>query len=495
TRRTGSLHPQRRQRDPQPVSPSAQPRPGAVRVSAPGRQRAGAGARLQHGVSLLPPGALRAARRAAGGLLMSRPRRPATEVDEARSYAHGPSFVDQLPWVEYLPDSQCFLLEDNRSVGALFELRPIGTEGRERDWLMQARDAIEGALQDSFTEHDSEPWVAQFFCQDDTDFAPYLQRLGSYVRERARGSAFTEAYLGLIEKHLAAISRPGGLFEDRVVTQLPWRGRQRRVRLVIYRRCEAETESPEQALNHVCELMSAALHSGGVVTRRLDGRGFFAWLLPWFNPAPTLTDEPAKDFYRRICHPEPELEPVNGDALELPFDHDFAERLFFSEPRADSDQGLWYFDHQPHRVMVVDRLRRAPRIGQLCSELPRGDALNALFDQLPEGCILSLTLVIKPQVVLEAQLTRLSRKAMGENLASTQTREDVETARAILGRQHKLYRGTLAFYLRGADAAELRQSSTALANVLLGAGLETLHPADDVAACNTYLRWLLIVHT
>ncbi len=181
---------------------------------------------------------------------MSRPRRPATLADEARSYAHGPSFVDLLPWVEYLPDSQCFLLEDNRSVGALFELQPIGTEGRERDWLMQARDTIEDALQDSFTEHDSEPWVAQFFCQDDSDFAPYLQRLRSYVRERARGSAFTEAYLGLIEKHLAAISRPGGLFEDRVVTHLPWRGRQRRVRLVIYRRSETTADTPGQALNH-----------------------------------------------------------------------------------------------------------------------------------------------------------------------------------------------------------------------------------------------------
>jgi conjugative transfer ATPase len=421
---------------------------------------------------------------------MGQSRRPASLADEARSYAHGPSFTDLLPWVEYLPDSQCFLLDDNRSVGALYELQPIGTEGRERDWLMQARDALEDALQDSFEERDSAPWVVQFFCQDDTDFAPYLQRLRSYVRERARGSAFTQAYLGLIEKHLAAISRPGGLFEDRVVTQLPWRGRQRRVRLVIYRRSENAVEAPEQALNHVCERLSAALHSAGVQTRRLDGREFFAWLLPWFNPAPTLTGEPAHDFHRRVCQPEADAE----DSVELPFDHAFAERLFFSEPRVDSEQGLWYFDNQPHRVMVVDRLRRAPRIGQLCGELPRGDALNALFDQLPEGCILSLTLVIKPQDVLEAQLTRLSSKAMGENLASTQTREDVDTALALLGRQHKLYRGTLAFYLRGADDAELRQRSTALANVLLGAGLEPVQPADEVAACNSYLRWLPMVY-
>src|SRR5690606_37159541 len=162
--------------------------------------------------------------------------------------------------------------------------------------------------------------------------------------------------------------------------------------------------------------------------------------------------------------------------------------------RADSDQGLWYFDGQPHRVMVVDRLRRAPRIGQLCGELPRGDALNALFDQLPEGCILSLTLVIKPQDVLGAQLTSRPRKHIGENLASPHPREDADTARAPRGRQHKRHRGTLAFYPRGADAVELHQRSTALANVLLGAGLEPVQPADEVAACNRYLRWLPMVY-
>ena len=75
-------------------------------------------------------------------------RRRATLADEAAQYAHNPSFADHLPWVEYLEDEQCFLLDDNRSVGAVFELQPIGTEGREPEWLMAARDALEDALQD-----------------------------------------------------------------------------------------------------------------------------------------------------------------------------------------------------------------------------------------------------------------------------------------------------------------------------------------------------------
>nr|BFE89561.1 hypothetical protein GCM10020185_00970 [Pseudomonas brassicacearum subsp. brassicacearum] len=46
------------------------------------------------------------------------PSRPRTTLaDEAALYAHNPSFTDHLPWVEYLDTEQCFLLDDNRSVG------------------------------------------------------------------------------------------------------------------------------------------------------------------------------------------------------------------------------------------------------------------------------------------------------------------------------------------------------------------------------------------
>ena len=421
-------------------------------------------------------------------------RRRATRADEQAQYAHGPSFVDHLPWVEYLEDSGCFLLEDGQSVGAVFELWPIGTEGRETDWLVEARDAVEDALQDSFDERDQAPWVVQFFCQDEADFGPYLQQLRDYVRPAARDSAFTARYLALMHAHLEAIARPGGLFEDRVVSRLPWRGAQRRVRLVVYRWLAADEVrevTPEQALNQACERLTTALQGSGIPSRRLDGAAFHAWLLPWFNPAPTLTGEAPAAFYRQVPYPEPE---ATDEALGLPFDHDFAERLFHSEPRSDAGRGLWYFDGLPHQVMVVDKLRRPPRIGQLCAEMARGDALNALFDQLPDDSVMSLTLVVTPQDRLEDRLNRLERKAIGENLASRQAREDVAQARPLLGRRHKLYRGTLAFYLRGRDQAQLRERRIALANVLLGAGLQPVREGDEVAACNSYLRWLPMVY-
>ncbi len=287
-----------------------------------------------------------------------------------------------LTWVEYLDTEQCFLLDDNRSVGAVFELLPIGTEGREPDWLMAARDALEDALQDSFDELDQAPWVAQFFCQDDNDFTPYLTRLTDYIQDSARATVFTEAYLELSRRHLKAIAKPGGLFEDKVVTRLPWRGNNRRVRLVVYRWLESDAEetglNPVQSLHQACERIAASLQACGVQTTRVDGRGLYAWLVPWFNPAPRLTDEAPEEFYRRVTYPE----SGDGESLELPFDHDFAERLFFNEPRSDVQHGLWFFDDQPHRVMVVDKLRRAPLIGQLTGEM--GESID-LFCQGFEG--------------------------------------------------------------------------------------------------------------
>ncbi|TFZ33182.1 conjugative transfer ATPase, partial [Pseudomonas syringae] len=100
-----------------------------------------------------------------------------TLADEAALYAHNPSFTDHLPWVEYHDTEQCFLLDDNRSVGAVFELLPIGTVVRAPDWLMAARDSLEDALQDSCYEMGQAPRVAQYFCQYGTDLYAYLTRL------------------------------------------------------------------------------------------------------------------------------------------------------------------------------------------------------------------------------------------------------------------------------------------------------------------------------
>ncbi|MFJ4443334.1 conjugative transfer ATPase [Pseudomonas sp. NPDC089422] len=422
------------------------------------------------------------------------PRCPATESDEQALYEAAPSFVDLLPWVEYLPDSQCMLLEDGQSVAAFFELKPVGTEGREPDWLLQARDAVENALQDSFDELDQHPWVVQFYAQDDTDWDRYLHTLRNYLQPRTEGCRFSAFYLQSFVHHLHAIAKPGGLFDDTTLTRLPWRGQNRRVRMVVYRRVSdiepgRRQQSPEEALNTVCERLIGGLANAGVGAKRMEGADIHAWLLRWFNPHPGHLGAELSDrerFYRLTAYPEPSAD----DELELANGTDFAQRLFFSQPHSDAESGTWHFDDRPHRVVVLDRLRSAPHTGHLTGETKKGDAINSLFDQLPEGTVMCLTLIVTPQDTLEAHLKHLSRKSVGDTLASEQTRADVHEARALIGSAHKLYRGSLAFYLQGESLEDLEARGVQLANVLLNAGLQPVREEDEVGPLSSYLRWL-----
>ncbi len=417
-----------------------------------------------------------------------------THADEEALYAKAPSFIDLLPWVEFLPDSQCLLLEDGESVAAFYELTPVGTEGREASWLKTVRDALENALQDSFDELEDQPWIVQLYAQDETDWDDYMQKLKAYIQPRAQGTAFTEHYLQLFEQHLQAISKPGGLFEDTAVTKLPWRGQTRKVRMVVYRRSQRTPsrrgKSSEQALNSICDRLVAGLNNAGVKSRRMCGASIHNWLLRWFNPNPRLlgdTAEARKAFYQLAALSENEF----SDELELASGTDFAQRLFFEQPRSDAQQGLWYLDEMPHRVVVLDRLRSPPATGHLTGETSRGgDATNALFDQMPEDTILCITLVITPQDMLEAHLNHLASKSVGDTLASEQTREDVQRARSHIGSAHKLYRGAVAFYLRGKDIEQLDERTLQLHNVMFNAGLQPVREEHEVAPLNSYLRWL-----
>ncbi|KSQ24963.1 conjugative transfer ATPase [Pseudomonas aeruginosa] len=424
-------------------------------------------------------------------------RRPATLADEQALYGVPPSFVDLLPWVEYLPESRCMLLDDGQSVAAFYELQPVGTEGREPEWLLQVRDSLENVLQDSFDELDDNPWVVQIYAQDDPSWDQYLDELRTYIQPRARGTAFSEFYLNFFAHHLRTVAKPGGLFEDSAVTRLPWRGQTRRTRLVVYRRVGQSSgrrgQTPEQALNLVCDRLVGGLAHAGVRCRRLGVVDIHAWLLRWFNPHPTLLGPTAEDrerFYALTRYPN----AATDDEIELASGTDFSQRLFFGQPRSDVDKGLWYFDGQPHRTLTVDRLRIPPRTGHITGETRTGDAINALMDQMPEDTVMCLTLVITPQDVLEAQLNHLARKAVGDTLASEQTRHDVAQARGLIGSAHKLFRGALTFYLRGRDEAELDARGLKLGNVLLGAGLQPVREEDEVAPLNGYLRWLPCVY-
>ncbi|ELV7529327.1 conjugative transfer ATPase [Edwardsiella ictaluri] len=399
-------------------------------------------------------------------------------------YPNNTSFIDYLPWVEYLPESQSVLLDDGISVGAVFEVVPVGTEGRTGERLEEIRDIVEDALQDSFDERDSHPWVVQFFCQDETDVTEYIDKLRGYVKPWAQGTAFTAAYLHEMERHMRGIAVPKGLFIDKAITGAPWRGQQRRTRMVIYRYVNpgvSEPYSPQEQLNQVCERLSSALAGAGIVTSRQNGEQIHAWLLRWFNPEPDWVDKDT--LYSTAAH----VDTRNG---ELPVLNDFSETLMFTPPRSDVENGVWWFDERPHKAVTIDRIRRVPSVGHLTGETRKGENINALMDLLPEGTVISLTLVVQPQDVLEERFNHLAKNAIGENTESDRVRADADTAKSYLGERHKLYRASMTFFLSGESLKTLNSRQRDLTAILLNAGLQQVKPEYDVAPLNGYLRAL-----
>ena len=335
-------------------------------------------------------------------------------------YERPASFTDLLPWVEYDPHHQTFLLEDGVSLGAVFEIEPVGCEARTPDFMARLRDAIQTAINEALPELDDAPWILQVYVQDEPSLAGFAQSLPHYAQPGARGSEFTRYYHAIMAAHLQAISRQGGLFDDSAVTGSRWQGQIRRVRAVLYRRLKTTTHPPaaievEEALQDVAIKWVASLASAGIRATRVTGKGFYEWLLRWFNPNAEVTQgEPARLL---------EFAPYPGDE-QLPFGYDFAELLTLSLPRSDQATASWWFDTLPHTVVTVQGLRRAPDIGHFTAERPMGDQVFALFDRLPEHTIMALTLTLKPQDSTRNHVAQIKRAAVGDSADAQITRED-----------------------------------------------------------------------
>lgn len=427
------------------------------------------------------------------GRPLSLPRGKApTMADIRESYRRAPSFASRLPWVEYLPESGCFLLEDGQSLGIVAEVTPAPSEGRSAAALEAIRDQIESALQDSLPEVDENQWVVQLYVKDDTDPREDLERIRESIPAELRETEYTQAWLASMEAHFKAISKPGGMFVDDVITQTPWRGQTRRTRLVIYRWAGSGKSklgerrsrlSPEALINHVYGKLEAKLASTGLPVRRYDGRDFHRWMMPRFNPCPKFSPEDPQRFYDIFDYP--------GDDEKL-WSYDLSEGMLASSPRADAESGLWFFDDQPQCVIPVEEIRKVPKVGHLTAEIARGrNAIrNATFDVLPLGVEACLTIVAIPQEPLESHIDLLYKKAVGDSVLAENVREDCQQARKFLGKDHKMYQSALAFFVSGRDEAELDQRVMDLTTQLSTADLKPVEPENEVAGLNTYLRWL-----
>ena len=409
---------------------------------------------------------------------------PLTTAAVKQHYTRPPSFTDLLPWMEYIPESRAFLLEDGVSLGALFEVQPVGCEARTSAFMTQLRDAIQTAINEAIPERDDAPWVLQIYVQDEPRLTQFNESLARYPSPAVRASDYSQHYQSVMSKHLQAISRPGGLFDDTTVTGSRWQGQQRRIRVVLYRRLKNNGKAPpavevEEALNDVATKWIASLASAGINAQRANGQSFYQWLLSWFNPKPPLADGNPESMLQ--------LAPYPGDD-NLPFGYDFAEQLTLSMPHSDEATSSWIFDKLPHTVVTVQSLRRAPDIGHFTAERQAGDQVYSLFDRLPEHTIMAITLTLKPQDTTRNHIAQIKRAAVGDSAEASITREDAEHVEREMAQGNKLYPVSMAFYVRGDNQKALRNNLNRLHALLLPNGVQPIAQEADLLSLDSYIR-------
>ena len=339
-------------------------------------------------------------------------------------------------------------------------------------------------MTDAIPELDETPWVVQVYVQDEPSLNCLARQLETYADPAARDTLFARYFRACFAEHLTRISRPGGLFLDEAVTGTRWQGQVRRVRATLYRRLNIRGRAPspgevEAALDDVATKWVAALASAGIRASRGTGRDLYDWLVRWFNPRPAFAGGDSQMLL--------ELAPYPGD-YELPFGHDFAERMTFSMPQSDSATATWWFDGLPHTHITVQSLRRAPEIGHMTAERVVGDHVFSLFDRLPPHTVMVLTLTVKAQDLIRGHVVQIKRAAVGDSAEAALTREAAAAVEREMATGNKLYPVGIGFFVRGNDAQELHDHVNRVNALLLANALQPIAKEADLLALDSYVR-------
>ncbi|WP_105903607.1 conjugative transfer ATPase [Vibrio gangliei] len=419
-------------------------------------------------------------------------KREVTQSDVEKLYERSlPSFVDLLPYSGYDEDSGTFILEDGFSRAKVFTVEPLPTEGRSIATLVKYREKMKEFIE-TFEEQfiDNGQWVIQQFSYDDPRIDKLADQIADYCKPHAAGTEFTNQYIAEMRRHLKGISsNTDGIFFDDEVTNAPWVGRYRRMKLVVYRRCSNgdlrnKRFCPAQEINQLVDRAKKILENGGYKLKEDDSKEFFSWLVRIFNPNPDMQD---KEGFYRLYENIIERE-ASG---ELPIKGALCEALVANPPRSDVEENCWYFDGVPSRFIRIAGSRRPPRIGQLTGEVSEGEGENlkseCSLDKLPPNSILASTTVICPQTEFEALLQKQSSKAYGDGMAADRKLEDLENASNAMGRNDKIVRNFTGVYVRGKNEDDLRVATNQAITILHSCGLKPLLEREDAYGLRAYL--------
>ena len=424
-----------------------------------------------------------------------------TANDLKRAYRQRSAIAGYLPWLDIIENDK-LLLEDGRSVAAVFEIQPVPTEARSKDFMLQQRNQIRDFITGTFEELNHSPWVVTTYSWlDSASFTSIVDRLREHaIKVHAQRDTtidkYSEYFIDTIfREHIEDMSRKGGLFTDPLANDRNWGGSRRKTYMVFYRRHTGASQrrkgmTPEKELDTQCDRVHQMLKAAGLNGRRLHGRDIRNWLFRWFNPKPKQTQGDTEAWLR--------LNPYANHEDEKTAEYDLSNDVMTRDVRSDAKTRSWYFDGMPHTVLSIEQMNHAPKIGQLTAERYVSEEevsganarITCLIDELPEGSLIITNFVVKQQSAVRKHLEKLAKNSRGDTPEAEATREEVDYARAQIARGNKLYPYSIGIALRAADDDELDAVIMQVETKLSANGLQVIDPEYDEVRLDRYIRFL-----
>ena len=421
--------------------------------------------------------------RASDWLLGAKSKEAVTEQFIKSGYSHPPpSLPDQLAIVDFCDTQNLFLLNDGISIGSGFELASIPAETTSPTHL----EAVFNKIRDTFATvvplHKEDPWVMQMYVNDEYSLKPVLNHISQSITPNIRGTSFTQDYLSRLDDLFTKMARPEGLFLD-PKTDMPYRGRRRRIRVLFYRQYKQIQTTREQALLEHTEVMiqiESKLKSPGLQLKRLTGKEYYQWWVRWFNPEPELSNGNVEELLNRFPYPKEKKTAQ----------YSLSQAIFFTPP--ESNEKGFVFDGYHHRIVYVDGLREAPEIGLISREKSQANPKHryALLDKLPEGAIYTIQVTFSNDEALDAHLMRLEKGIVGTSLKPQQVREDIKTALDELSMGNRLFWVNQAIFFRAKTEAQAVCIEKELKELFLEAKMPLIPSNYDLHPLNSYLNAL-----
>lgn len=422
-----------------------------------------------------------------------------TDDDLKPAYKKQKAITSYLPWLDIIEDNK-ILLDDAKTVAAVYEIKPIPTEARSEAHLSAIRDSISSFITGSFEEHSVAPWVVSTFCWcDNNEFRGLTNDLMAHAirvhgMRDAKLTPFTEHFVNnIFHQHVMDMSHANGLFKD-PLNGRPWGGSKRKVYVVFYRRQTAGLQRRKgmtaiRELETQCKRVSQMLKSAGISSKRLDGKDIHNWLFRWGNPNPKLTcgdveawltKNPYKDYSKKTA------------------EFDLSADVISRDVRSDKKTKCWYFDGMPHTLLSIERMTQVPEVGQTTAERYESkeeksgpNARTSCFiDELPQGSILIINYVIQPQNAIRKHLEKMEKNSRGDTPEAEATRDEVKHARSQIARGNKLYPYSMAIALRADDDDAMENAILDTDTLLIKNYLQIIDPEYDEFRMDRYIRFM-----